>query len=60
MVGADLTQVVDIIFPGPIDPASIDLNDLMISIEPIMGDPASPSHLTFKPRNIVLPACLPH
>ena len=39
MVGVDLTQVVDIIFPGPIDPASIDLSDLMISIEAVMGDP---------------------
>jgi hypothetical protein len=38
MVGVDLTQVVDIIFPGLIDPSSIDLNDLMLSIEPVMGD----------------------
>ena len=29
----------DIIFPGPIDPASIDLTELMISIEAAMGDP---------------------
>ncbi len=39
MVGVDLTQIIDVIFPGPIDPTSIDLNDLMLSIEPIMGDP---------------------
>jgi hypothetical protein len=39
MVGVDLTQVVDIIFPGPIDPTSIDLTELMMSIEPILGDP---------------------
>jgi hypothetical protein len=39
MVGVDLTQIIDIIFPGPIDPDFFDLNDLMISIEPVLGDP---------------------
>jgi hypothetical protein len=60
MVGVDLTQIVDIIFPGPIDPNSIDLNDLMLSIEPVLGDPgiAVPPNLT--PGNTVFPARLPH
>ncbi len=50
----------DIIFPGPIDPASIDFNELMTSIEPVMGDPriTVPPNLT--PRNTVFPARLPH
>jgi hypothetical protein len=60
MVGADLTQVIDIIFPGPIDPASIDLNELMISIEPIMGDPRIAVPPSLQPRNTVFPARLPH
>jgi hypothetical protein len=60
MVGADLTQIVDITFPGPIDPTSIDLNELMISIEPIMGDPRIAIPPNLKPRNTVFPACLPH
>lgn len=48
MVGADLTQEVDIIFPGPIYPTSIDLSDLMISVEGVLGDPniAVPPNLT--------------
>jgi hypothetical protein len=39
MVGADLTQIIDIIFPGPIDPNSFSLEDVLMSIEPVMGDP---------------------
>ena len=39
MVGVDLTQVVDIIFPGPIDPSLHRPTELMISIEAVMGDP---------------------
>ena len=59
MVGVDLTQIIYIIFPGPIDPTSIDLADLMFSIEPVLGDPriAVPSNLI--PRNTVFPARLP-
>ena len=60
MVGVDLTQIIDIIFPCPIDPTSIDLNELMISIEPIMGDPRIAVPPNLKPRNTVFPACLPH
>jgi hypothetical protein len=37
--GVDLTQVIDIIFPGPIDPNSFSLSDLLLSIEPVLGDP---------------------
>ena len=47
-MGVDLTQVIDIIFPGPIDPTTVDLNDLLISIEPVMGDPG-----IFVPQNLV-------
>jgi hypothetical protein len=42
MVGADLTQIIDIIFPGPIDENSISLEDVLMSIEPVMGDPGIP------------------
>ncbi len=59
MVGVDLTQVIDIIFPGPIDPNSIDLGDLLISIEPIMGDPRIAIPPNLRPGNTVFPACLP-
>jgi hypothetical protein len=59
MVGVDLTQVIDIIFPGPIDPDSFDLNDLMISIEPVLGDPRIAVPPNLQPSNTVFPARLP-
>lgn len=47
-VGNDLSQEIDIIFPGPIDPTSIDINAILLSLEPILNDPTVvvPSGLT--------------
>lgn len=38
-VGNDLTQEIDIVFPGPIDPNSFDMNDLIVAGEPFLNDP---------------------
>jgi hypothetical protein len=38
-IGNDLSEVIEIIFPEDIDPDSIDLADVLISIEAILGDP---------------------
>lgn len=38
--GQDLTQEIDIIFPADIDPNSFDINDLLLSIDPVLGDPS--------------------
>lgn len=38
-VGVDLSQEFDIIFPGSIDPDSFSMDDLLLSIEPILGVP---------------------
>jgi len=40
--GVDLTQEIDIIFPGPIDPNSINTDDILMSIEAVLGDPTVP------------------
>jgi hypothetical protein len=53
MVGVDLTQVIDIIFPGPIDPTTVNLADLMISIEPVLGDPGIFVPQGLRPGNAV-------
>lgn len=42
VVGTDLTQEIDIIFPGVLDPNSFDMNDILMSVEPILGDPSVP------------------
>jgi hypothetical protein len=60
MVGVDLTQVIDIIFPGPIDPDSFDLTDLLISVEAALGDPRITVPTTLIPGYTVYPAGLPH
>lgn len=40
LVGNDLSQEIDLIFPGPINPASFNMQDLLLSIDPILGDPS--------------------
>ena len=47
--GQDFTQAFDVLFPDEIDPSSVDLNALYMSIEPILGDPsiAIPSGLQY-------------
>lgn len=37
--GNDLTQDIELVFPGPIDPASFNLTDVLVSLEAIIGDP---------------------
>jgi hypothetical protein len=39
-IGNDLSGSIDIIFPGPIDTNSFNLSDILVSIEPILGDPS--------------------
>lgn len=39
VVGADLTQEIDLIFPGSVDLTSFSMNDLLVSVEAILGDP---------------------
>jgi len=43
------SQSFDIIFPEDIDPTSFDVNDMLVSIEPVLGNPmiAVPSGLAF-------------
>jgi len=38
IMGNDLAQEIQIIFPEAIDEASVDLNELLVAIEPILGD----------------------
>lgn len=38
VVGNDLAQQIQIIFPEAIDEASVDLNALLVAVEPILGD----------------------
>lgn len=51
IVGGDLTQEIDLIFPGSVDLTSFDMNDLLTSVEAILGDPdvMVPSNLTITP-----------
>lgn len=51
VVGADLTQEIDIIFPGSVNLTSFDMNDLLTSVEAILGDPSVmvPPGLTITP-----------
>jgi hypothetical protein len=39
-VGNDLSQEIDITFPGPIDPNSVSAAQILLSIEPILNDPS--------------------
>lgn len=50
IINRDLTQQIDIVFPGDIDPESFDLEDLLLSIEPVLGDPSIPipANLTYQ------------
>ena len=47
-VGNDLSQEIDIIFPGPIDTTSVTPEQILLSLEPILNDPfvSVPSSLT--------------
>lgn len=38
IVGNDLTQEIDLIFPDNIDPASFNVNDVFVSIDAMLGD----------------------
>lgn len=40
-VGNDLTQQIELIFPGPIDPASFDPQDIIVAGEPFLNDPST-------------------
>lgn len=42
-VGGDLTQEIDLIFPGSVDLTSFDMNDVLFSVEAILGDPQVPA-----------------
>jgi len=48
----DLTQVITFTFPAPIDPESFNPDDLIASIEPVVGDPSVqvPDSLTVTPH----------
>lgn len=37
--GNDLTQVIELTFPSPIDPLSFNIQDILVSIEPFLNDP---------------------
>ena len=39
VVGNDLTQTIDLIFPAPIDTTSFDPNDIIVAGEPFLNDP---------------------
>jgi hypothetical protein len=47
-VGNDLSQEINIVFPGPIDPDSVTPESILLSLEPILNDPSVqvPSGLT--------------
>lgn len=47
VIGNDLAQVIELIFPAPLDPATFQVEDIEISIEPLVNDPlvAVPSGL---------------
>ena len=46
--GNDLSQVIELVFPAPLDPATFSLEDIDVSVEPLMDDPlvTVPSGLT--------------
>jgi hypothetical protein len=48
VIGNDLTQEIDFIFPANIDPASFNLTDIAVSVSAMLGDPdvTVPSGLT--------------
>jgi hypothetical protein len=37
--GNDLTQIIELIFPAPIDTNVFNVDDILVGIEPILGDP---------------------
>lgn len=39
-VGNDLSQELDIIFPGPIDTSTVTAADILLALEPILNDPS--------------------
>lgn len=41
VVGNDLTQEIELVFPGPIDPASINLAEIVVAGEPFLNDPGT-------------------
>lgn len=47
-INTDLSQTIDIVFPGPVDPSSLNIADILLSIEAVLGDPlvAVPPGLT--------------
>jgi hypothetical protein len=47
VVGNDITQVIELVFPAPIDPTSFDAADIGISVDPLVNDPlvAVPTNL---------------
>lgn len=40
VVGNDLTQEIDIVFPVAINPASFNINDILLSLDAVIGDPS--------------------
>lgn len=38
-IGNDLTQVIELIFPFPIDPTTFDLSSVLVGVEAVLGDP---------------------
>ena len=40
VTGNDLTQQILLVFPAPIDPASFNTSDLLVSLEPLLNDPS--------------------
>jgi hypothetical protein len=51
-VGNDLQQVIELVFPAPLNPASFNLDDIEVSVEPLAHDPlvTTPSGLTAAKR----------
>lgn len=39
VTGNDLTQEIELLFPGPIDPASFDPEEIIVAAEPFLNDP---------------------
>lgn len=53
-IGVDLAQEIDIIFPDAIDPNSFDLNDILMSVEAVLGDPNVPVPQNLKPTATIV------
>jgi hypothetical protein len=42
VVGNDLTQVIELIFPADLDPTTFAMADIAVSVDPLVNDPLAP------------------